>query len=485
MRCKHAYLVINPRAGQDLTKLTDVIAVFSAAGWKTDNALVEYGGHATKLAAKAAAQGYDLIIAHGGDGTLNEVVNGVMKTKGHSSIVGLLPGGTANQWAHEIGVPPDPVQAALTLVNSDAREIDIGHIEVQALTFPDVTHHQEQGKKVQTAHPYVRDHFLLTAGLGIDAAVISHTSKSLKQHIGRLAFDIAAAKELPEQHAFAVEIGVGDKQKNSHQVWHGEALQLVLGNTRRYADVVELTPDAYIDDGVLDLCVIAAGSPLSAVQQATSLLLRRKPDNSTTEYVRNAHISITVPASIQLQVDGSAVDLTDYLSEAAHEALKQAGDTTQVMVTYRIDNLSHALPVAIPCTYDNTLFRAALHDGRKQDTVQQPEEKSAPQQTDKRIDVFFDHMPALLENERKVTVVGVAPNPEKLHTYIVAGTKQKQSTGEIKPAAVCISDETIIIKRTGETCSSSQVEELQQGEIIMVEGNESKRGVIRAKRMII
>ena len=99
---------------------------------------------------------------------------------------------------------------------------------------------------------------MLTAGLGIDAAVISHTSKSLKQRIGRFAFDIAAAKELPEQHAFPVEIGVGDKHKDSQQVWHGEALQLVLGNTRRYADVVELTPDAYIDDGVLDLCVIEA-----------------------------------------------------------------------------------------------------------------------------------------------------------------------------------------------------------------------------------
>ncbi len=485
MRCKHAYLVINPRAGQDMTKLTDVIAVFSAAGWKTDNALVEYGGHATKLAAKAAAQGYDLIIAHGGDGTLNEVVNGVMRTKGHSSIVGLLPGGTANQWAHEIGVPLNPVEAALTLVNSDAREIDMGHIEVQALTFPDAPHHQEQGKKIQTTHPYVRDHFLLTAGLGIDAAVISHTSKSLKQRIGRFAFDIAAAKELPTQHAFTVEIGVGDKDKNSHQIWHGEALQLIVGNTRRYADVVELTPDAYIDDGVLDLCVITAGSPLSAVQQATSLLLQRKPDKSTTEYVRNAHLSITVPASIQLQVDGSAVDLTDYLSESAHEALKQAGDTTQVTVTYRIDNLPHALRVAVPCAYDNTLFQAASHNGRKQGRLQQPEEKGTPQQTDKRREDFFDHMHAVLENEHKVTVIGVAPNPEKTHTYIVAGTRQKQSTGEIKPAAVRVDDETLIVKRTGETCSSSQVEELQQGEIIMVEGNESKRGVIRAKRIII
>jgi YegS/Rv2252/BmrU family lipid kinase len=485
MRCKRAYLVINPRAGQDMTKLTDVIAVFSAAGWKTDNALVEYGGHATKLAAKAAAQGYDLIIAHGGDGTLNEVVNGVMQTKGHSSVVGILPGGTANQWAHEIGMPLDPVQAALTLVNSDAREVDIGYIEVQALTFPGTTNHQEQGKKVQTANPNVRDHFLLTAGLGIDAAVISHTSKSLKQRIGRLAFDVAAAKVLPTQHAFPVEICVGDKPKDTHQVWRGEALQLILGNTRRYADVVELTPDAYIDDGVLDLCVITAESPLSAVQQATSLLLRRKPDDNTTEYVRNAHLSITVPASIQLQVDGSAVDLTNYLSNAAHEALKQAGDTTQVMVTYRVDTLPHALQVAIPRTYDNTLFQVSSPNERRQATSQPSEEKTLSQQNGKRTGEFLDSIEAFLENEHKVTVVGVAPIPEKAHTYIVAGSKQKQSTNEIKPAAVRIDDDTLIIKRTGETCSPDQIEELQAGTVIMVEGKESKRGVIRARRMVI
>ena len=69
--------------------------------------------------------------------------------------------------------------------------------------------------------------------------------------------------------------------------------------------------------------------------------------------------------------------------------------------------------------------------------------------------------------------------------YIVAGTRQKQSTGEIKPAAVCIDDDTFIVKRSGETCSPCQVEELQQGEVIAVEGSESKRGVIRAKRMVI
>src|SRR5712692_2640335 len=134
MKCKRASLVINPRAGENLAKLSGVLAVFAAAGWRTDLALKAYGGQTMYLAARAAEKGHDLVIAYGGDGTLNQVVNGVMHAKGQHSIVGLIPGGTANVWAGEIHVPGDPVKAALTLVASDARTVDIGHVEVEGLT---------------------------------------------------------------------------------------------------------------------------------------------------------------------------------------------------------------------------------------------------------------------------------------------------------------------------------------------------------------
>src|SRR5437016_3327955 len=139
MQCKKASLVINPRAGANLAKITDVIAVLSAAGWKTHLAIKEYGGHTMELATKAAEDGYDLVIAYGGDGTINQVVNGVMNAKGQHSIVGVIPGGTANVWAGEIGIPNNPVKAALTLVNSEVRKVDIGHVEVESLTFSDET----------------------------------------------------------------------------------------------------------------------------------------------------------------------------------------------------------------------------------------------------------------------------------------------------------------------------------------------------------
>src|SRR5438132_564321 len=85
---------------------------------RKDVVLKAYGGETLQLATEATKQGNDVVIAYGGDGTLNQVVNGVMNAKGQS-MVSVIPGGTANEWATESGVPLDPFQAALALVNSE------------------------------------------------------------------------------------------------------------------------------------------------------------------------------------------------------------------------------------------------------------------------------------------------------------------------------------------------------------------------------
>src|SRR5207244_3790699 len=175
------------------------------------------------------------------------------------------------------------------------------------------------------------------AGLGIDAAIMGKVDKNLKHHIGVAAVGITATEQLPEQRAFPVEVRVIEKERNTEQVWKGEALQIVIGNTRRYANTVEITADASIDDGLLDACVITAGDPLSTVQQIASLLFRRKPDNRATEFFRGAQFSIRVPASIALQLDGTTVRLKDYLSKSDRKALQHAGDKEHVMVTYEFD----------------------------------------------------------------------------------------------------------------------------------------------------
>jgi hypothetical protein len=327
------------------------------------------------------------------------------------------------------------------------------------------------------------------AGLGIDAAIMGRVNKTLKHRIGVAAVGLSAAQQVPEQHVFPVEIRVTMKGSDSERVWQGEALQVIIGNTRRYANMVEITADASIDDGMLDACVITAGDPLSTMQQIASLLFRHKPDNQTAQFFRGARLSIRVPASIALHLDGSAVKLKDYLSKSDRKAMQRAGDAEHVLVTYQFDALPGALQVAIPRTYDDALFESSHHERTPQspeqketmsDTSLQPGTSSGVEQQQSH-----EQLDTLLEHGRKVTIVGVTPHADEKHMYIVAGTTSKADTDETIPVAISIDNGTTLQKRSGEFFASAEVNHLQENAEIVVVGKKSKRGVIHATLVVI
>jgi YegS/Rv2252/BmrU family lipid kinase len=499
MKGKRACLVINPHAGQNVTKIADLIAVLSAAGWSTDIAIKEYGGHSMELAGRAAKANYDLVIGYGGDGTLNQVLNGVMNAGRCQSIVSVIPGGTANVWAAEIGVPHDPVQAALTLINSGARKIDVGHIEVQGLSFPGTAQddrEKRQDKKGKRIHKRkvkatsrAKHHFLLMAGLGIDAAIMGHVSKDIKYRVGPLAVGLSAAEELPRQHPFPIEIRVGGTTHEDEKIWKGEAFQVIVGNTRRYGVPVQLTPDTYLDDGLLEVCVITAGTTLKTIEQIASFLFRRRPDNATAEHFDGASITISVPASIDLQLDGSVVRLKDYLNKSDRKAVQSAGNAEQVMVTYRFDAMPRAVQVAIPSTYNGALFEKPVAEGKPHAPLQGKKDEGAAQQNHGLIEEVQHESPeqiaTLLAHGHQVTVRGVASLPEKQHTYIIAGTVPHQITGDTMPVAVRVDGNVTILRRSGEQVSPVMIQELREGELIVAAGKKSKYGVIRTTHIVI
>ncbi|HEV2579245.1 MAG TPA: diacylglycerol kinase family protein [Ktedonobacteraceae bacterium] len=520
MKAKSACLIINPRSGENLAKLNDVLAVLSAAGWDADVFIKEYGGHTLELAKNAGKQKYDLVIAYGGDGTLNQVVNGVMYTNKKSSSVGLLPGGTANEWANEVGIPVDPVKSALSLINSRARRVDVGHITVEGLTFPPTAGESTSDtsstpaassngapslKKRKTT-TNARQDFLMMAGLGIDAAVMGHVSKPLKYHIGPIAVGLSAAYELPKQHPFPVEIRVTASNGEEGQAWKGEALQVVVSNTRKYADVIEMSPDAYIDDGSLDVTVITASDSITTMQQIMSLVFRRKPDSLTAEVLHGSSLHISAPASIAMQLDGTAVKLQDYLSKKDRTALKDAIDPSQVMVTYRFDAVPRSLSVAIPCSYNDALFESAEdqsndHANGAQQADTKPtnaagqEEQAQTSQVGEQADQEQGEqagqsdplaIPAPLKRGRKVRVIGASHNPDKQKPlYVIAGSAIKSSTGEFSPVAVRVNGKTTVLHRTGGAAPLDDIEKLPEGVEIAVEGKKSKRGVIVARQVVI
>ena len=223
---------------------------------------------------------------------------------------------------------------------------------------------------------------------------------------------------------------------------------------------------------------------LSTMEQVASLLFRHKPDQKTAKFFRSPHFSIRVPASIGMHLDGSLTELKDYLGTSDRNALAHVDSPESVMVEYRFDAEPAALQLAIPRTYSGPLFEKSAHDEQPSATGSQQDQDatSAEETHDAEPPEFVND---LLEQGTKVTVVGVGPNPEKKDTYIIAGTMQKAETGDTEPVAIRVNSRVTLLKRNGKSAAPASVQELQSGAEVVVDGKRSKRGVIRAKHLVI
>jgi diacylglycerol kinase family enzyme len=368
-----AYLVIHPKAERYVADVVDVLE----ERWDVTQLVTEYAGHGMIVAQKAPQQGYRWVIALGGDGTLNEVVNGVAKAQG-ACTVGVLPGGTANQWAHEIDLPGHPVDAAHALLNCTTRRADVGYVEVQELGFPQATVQQEAGSS-----PAVRDHFFLAAGLGVDAAVIRMTADSFRQHYGQLAFFLTWLEAFPRIHRMPLHV-----QWSSRASWEGQPREILVNNARHYGSVVDVAPEAYVNDGLLDIRLFWYSEMLFHYVQDRSFLLR-------------------VPASVAMHLDGSYVPLTDYLSPENRARLQEATDLEKIMVTYRFNVKPAALPVAVPQAYTGDLFNGM----REQDTAGSDVLANAPARTSAAITSLVAPAPVERSQAKVFRATRIGSNP--------------------------------------------------------------------------
>lgn len=309
-----ACLITNPRSGRGGIDLSEVVTILRGHGWDVTVRQKLRGGAASDLARDAAREGYNVIVDCGGDGTLSEIVDGVVGT---DVAIGTLPGGTANLWAHEAGISSRLRVAAMQLVGSERRRVDVGHITING------DHDQ---------------HFLLVAGLGFDGAVMRHVSKPLKNRIGPLAVGLAAATALPSFRAVPVTIELD----NVH--WQGRISQIVLGNSRRYGAFTKVTPDAYMDDGLLDVCIITASGLISVSRQLTALALRKRPSEASAETYRAATVTVRSPVVLPLELDGGVVKL-------------DKEEPTPDGVVYRFSLTAQGVSMLVPRTYDGELFQ--------------------------------------------------------------------------------------------------------------------------------
>jgi diacylglycerol kinase (ATP) len=193
-----------------------------------------YPGHAIDLAKQAGEQGYDMIIAMGGDGTVHEVINGLMKVpEDKRPILGVVPAGSGNDFSHAIGMPSKSDHALVHALSSESSSVDLGVMT------------DEHGKK---------EYFDNTIGIGFDT-VVTIRSHKLPLVRGFLMYLTAVIQTIILNHnAMAMQIETED------QIWEQSNLLLTMCNGPREGGGFMMAPEAKIDDGILHYAMIKSVS---------------------------------------------------------------------------------------------------------------------------------------------------------------------------------------------------------------------------------
>jgi len=273
-----ATLIYNPKAGRQHGDLATVRSFLAAHGWTVRDEQTARAGDATPLARAAAARGDDVVVVAGGDGTINEAIQGLA---GSTTALGVLPMGTTNVWAREVELPTNPVDAAWTLVDGARHVVDLGRV----------------GDR----------YFLLMAGLGFDGAVTGAVDLRLKRVIGRGAYAFAIARQALGYQGPEVTLEMDDATVR------GALLLAIVGNTRLYGGSFSMTAGAIADDGLLDVVVFPGRRLWQATPRVLPFLFGRTTPGSPS-YYRTRRLRVTVTPGmvapdriLPVQVDGDHV----------------------------------------------------------------------------------------------------------------------------------------------------------------------------------
>ncbi len=279
MRFQRAAYIFNPVSGEGVgaSSVEQVRSILLAAAREVCLAPTEAPNHASSLAREAIAAGSDLIVVHGGDGTVNEAVQGVAGTDSAAFLV--LPGGTANVLVKEVGLPTDPLAAASSLPRLKPRTVRLGVVEFAAGD---------------------RRYFLSMCGAGLDAEIAARTLTPLKQRFGLGAFWIRGAEQVFRRFPRLLV-------KGSAHFQSGRASSLVvISKSRKYGGGLVFTPRANL---LADQFEVACFSGTSRFVYCGYLLAGACALTSRWPGIRHAwcrelRLAADNGESVQLQVDG-------------------------------------------------------------------------------------------------------------------------------------------------------------------------------------
>jgi len=287
---KRIAVIFNPTAGSARRhRFYAVLALLEAAGCVLDILTTQGPGDAEKLARRIASSRPDAVVAAGGDGTINEAINGMAGSK---TPLAILPLGTANVLALEIGLTLDPKEIAKWILQGSVRSISLGRLR--------------SGDRQR--------YFSLMVGAGFDAHVVAGVSTALKRRIGKSAYVWEMVRQLFRFSFPDYMVRLDGKEL--------KAASLVVANARYYAGRYILAPNAGLETSMFEVCLFDRSGWFSIIRYAIAL------DRGTLQSLSSFHlhkatkVEILGPSGDPLQMDGDGYGTIPVELTVEQEALR-------------------------------------------------------------------------------------------------------------------------------------------------------------------
>ncbi|WP_102335313.1 diacylglycerol/lipid kinase family protein [Salimicrobium jeotgali] len=269
-----AMLIINPSSGQEkgLKFEEEATAALKKQHEEVTVKYTEGEGDATRFAEEASFGKYDALVAMGGDGTINESVNGLAE-KDHKPVFGFVPLGTVNDFARALGIPMDEKKAIGVLETANSRSVDIGKIA---------------GER----------YFMNVLAVGAIAEAVYQVSPEQKSKFGPLAYLIEGARAIKDETPFDLSIDYDGKK------WEGKAYLVLTALTNSVGGIESFAQHADVNDGAFHVFILKEFSLPKVVQLIPDLFKGELKSNEQVEYFTAADMKVDTSLDLVVNIDG-------------------------------------------------------------------------------------------------------------------------------------------------------------------------------------
>jgi len=281
-------VVYNPTKVDDLDQVKSVLAKACARHSWDEPTWVATTEDETgqRQASEAVRAGADCVASLGGDGTVRAVASALVGT---DVALGLLPGGTGNLLARNLGLPVDALdEAADAMLGGSERRIDVGRL---------------------VADDDPEEVFVVMAGIGLDGEIMAGTNEEIKGVLGWPAYVLSAAQNLTRRgFSLTVESSGGEGVAGAPgDTVQRQARSVIVGNCGTLQGGIELMPDAELDDGLLDAVVLAPRGVFGWVSVMADIATRHRSGHRRLDRLRFRELAITADRPVQAEIDGDPI----------------------------------------------------------------------------------------------------------------------------------------------------------------------------------